>query len=73
MPAASEGTVKVAMYAYAAAEDNELSFEEGDRITNVDTSIDDDWWQGEVKGQTGLFPSAYVVNEDEYAAAMADQ
>lgn len=69
---ASEGVVKVAMYAYAAAEDNEISFEEGDRLTNVDTSIDDDWWQGELNGVTGLFPSAYVVDPEEYAAAMAE-
>lgn len=44
---------------YDAAEDNELSFKEGDRIVNID-KVDTDWWQGECNGRSGLFPAAYV-------------
>lgn len=48
---------------YDAAEDNELSFKEGDRIVNID-KVDTDWWQGECNGRSGLFPAAYVVAPD---------
>ena len=40
---------------YDAAEDNEISFKEGDRITSIE-KVDEDWWQGTINGQTGLFP-----------------
>jgi len=40
---------------YDAAEDNELSFKEGDKITEID-KVDADWWQGKANGATGLFP-----------------
>ena len=40
---------------YDAAEDNELSFKEGDKITEID-KVDEDWWQGKANGATGLFP-----------------
>ncbi|BDD59123.1 hypothetical protein MPDQ_005654 [Monascus purpureus] len=48
-----------ALYDYEAAEDNEISFPEGAKITNIEFP-DDDWWLGEYGGQTGLFPSNYV-------------
>lgn len=61
---------------YEAAEDNEIDFAEGDKITNIDkvrtsltrahSQVDTDWWQGTCKGKTGLFPAAYVVPVDEY-------
>jgi hypothetical protein len=57
-------------------EDNEISFPDGAKITNL-VSIrplcnrsfvtdctqefpDDDWWMGEYGGKSGLFPSNYV-------------
>ena len=43
------------MKSYDAAEDNELSFKEGDNITEID-KVDEDWWQGKANGATGLFP-----------------
>ena len=51
----------IAEYDYEAGEDNELTFEEGDVIVNIDF-VDDDWWLGELQktGQKGLFPSNYV-------------
>ena len=41
---------------YNAGEDNELSFREGDRITEID-AVSDDWWSGrDQHGNVGLFP-----------------
>ena len=41
---------------YDAAEDNEISFKEGERITSIER-VDSDWWQGKAaNGQVGLFP-----------------
>ena len=41
---------------YDAAEDNELSFHEGDRIVEIEAASED-WWQGkDVHGNVGLFP-----------------
>ncbi|CAE6507099.1 unnamed protein product [Rhizoctonia solani] len=55
------GVIAVALYDYDAGEENEISFKEGDRILQVDTSISDDWWNGTTaSGATGLFPAAYV-------------
>ena len=43
-------------YSYDAAEDNELSFREGDRITEIE-AVSDDWWSGrDQHGNVGLFP-----------------
>lgn len=52
---------------YEAAEDNELSFNQGDKITEID-KVDQDWWQGTANGATGLFPAAYVVDPENYEA-----
>lgn len=42
---------------YTAQEDNEISFEEGEMIYNVDTTISDDWWEGtNIHNESGLFP-----------------
>ena len=41
---------------YDRAEENELSFREGDRITEIEAASED-WWQGKDKdGNIGLFP-----------------
>jgi hypothetical protein len=43
-------------YSYDAAEDNELSFREGDRITEIE-AVSDDWWSGrDEHDNVGLFP-----------------
>nr|XP_048292615.1 intersectin-2 isoform X4 [Myodes glareolus] len=49
----------IAMYDYAANNEDELSFSKG-QLINVMNKDDPDWWQGEVNGVTGLFPSNYV-------------
>ncbi|KAG0269366.1 hypothetical protein BGZ95_002101 [Linnemannia exigua] len=57
--AASAGPSAVALYDYAAGEPNELSFNEGDVITDIEF-VTDDWWSGASNGASGLFPSNYV-------------
>ncbi|EGW35412.1 uncharacterized protein SPAPADRAFT_48408 [Spathaspora passalidarum NRRL Y-27907] len=54
-----------AEYDYEKDEDNEISFEEGDLIIDIEF-VDEDWWSGKHKatGAVGLFPSNYVkLNE----------
>lgn len=49
----------IAMYDYAANNEDELNFSKG-QLINVLNKDDPDWWQGEINGVTGLFPSNYV-------------
>ncbi|GJN72887.1 hypothetical protein PLIIFM63780_006953 [Purpureocillium lilacinum] len=58
-PAAGAGPTATALYDYEAAEDNELSFPEDAKITNLEFP-DEDWWFGHFNGQSGLFPANYV-------------
>ncbi|KAI9791146.1 MAG: hypothetical protein M1833_001705 [Piccolia ochrophora] len=53
----------IAQYDYEAAEENELSFAEGAKITGLEFP-DDDWWFGQCNGQSGLFPANYVQLEE---------
>ncbi|RAL08441.1 putative actin binding protein [Aspergillus homomorphus CBS 101889] len=56
---ASSEPSAIALYDYEAAEDNELSFPEGAKITHIEFP-DDDWWLGRYNGKSGLFPANYV-------------
>ncbi|CAI1881985.1 hypothetical protein SEUBUCD646_0C01550 [Saccharomyces eubayanus] len=60
-PKEKENSWATAEYDYDAAEDNELTFAENDKIINIEF-VDDDWWLGELEkdGSKGLFPSNYV-------------
>ncbi|KAM9315865.1 intersectin-2 [Gastrophryne carolinensis] len=49
----------IAMYDYIANNEDELNFSKG-QLINVINKDDTDWWQGEINGVTGLFPSNYV-------------
>ncbi|XP_075454596.1 intersectin-2 isoform X2 [Ascaphus truei] len=49
----------IAMYDYIANNEDELNFSKG-QLINVLHKDDADWWQGEINGTTGLFPSNYV-------------
>ena len=46
---------------YDAAEENEISFHEGERIVEIE-AVSDDWWQGKmVDGSVGLFPGMLLL------------
>ncbi|KIW07453.1 uncharacterized protein PV09_01425 [Verruconis gallopava] len=62
-PDTGAGRTATAQYDYEAAEDNELSFPDGAKITNVEFP-DEDWWFGEYGGKSGLFPANYVQLDD---------
>lgn len=64
-PAKPASPSATAEYDYEAAEDNELTFSENDKIINIEF-VDEDWWLGELEknGQKGLFPSNYVSLEN---------
>ena len=55
----SSGEKFSAIYTYVAQYEDELSFEAGD-IVMVQAKEEADWWRGECKGKTGVFPSNYV-------------
>lgn len=57
--AAGGGRFVVAVYSLAAGEDGELSFKQGDRI-EVLREDDSGWWEGQLRGEVGLFPENYT-------------
>ncbi|KAG8784683.1 ESCRT-0 subunit protein hse1 [Ceratobasidium sp. 428] len=57
-----------ALHDFAATEVGELSFKKGDIIKVVDRCFKD-WWRGQIKGRTGIFPVNYVEPLPEQTAA----
>ena len=47
------------LYGYTAQQDDELTINPGD-VVNIIEKYDEDWWQGELNGQVGIFPASYV-------------
>lgn len=46
----------IALYDYSASEENEISFSDGDIITDIEF-VSEDWWRGKAPdGTVGLFP-----------------
>uniref|UniRef100_A0A915PY96 SH3 domain-containing protein n=1 Tax=Setaria digitata TaxID=48799 RepID=A0A915PY96_9BILA len=58
-PLSSTGLTAVAIYDYQKQDDDEISFDPDDIITNID-QVDAGWWRGLCNGQYGLFPANYV-------------
>lgn len=50
-----------AMYDFAGESSDELSFARGELIRVID-AVSDEWWRGELRGRTGIFPTNYVVS-----------
>ncbi|CAG8697415.1 6971_t:CDS:10, partial [Funneliformis mosseae] len=57
-----------ALYDFDPTESGELGFSRGDVITVLD-SVYKDWWRGELRGKTGIFPVNYVEKLPEPTAA----
>ena len=57
-PEQSSGPYAITQYDYEAAEDNELGFNEGDKIVAIEFASDE-WWSGTLErtGDVGLFPA----------------
>ena len=53
------GPRAVATFSYDATSPDDLSFAEGDHIRLLE-KVSDEWYRGECKGQTGMFPSNFV-------------
>jgi len=49
-----------ALYDYQGENEGDLSFAEGDIINLIDQSNPDGWWEGEINGRQGFFPSNFV-------------
>ena len=59
----TEGVWARALYDYMAISDEELSFQEGMLIKIIrkdDNGVDDGYWEGELNGKVGVFPSLVV-------------
>lgn len=57
-----------ALHTFEATEPGELPFERGDVIRVVDRAYRD-WWRGQLRGRTGIFPVNYVEPLPEPSAA----
>lgn len=49
-----------ALYDFPGENEGDLAFYAGDQILILDTSDPSGWWQGELNGATGYFPSNFV-------------
>jgi hypothetical protein len=49
-----------ALHTFEPTEPNELAFDKGDLIKVVNREYKD-WWRGQLRGRTGIFPVNYVV------------
>lgn len=53
--------VATAVHAFSGQQPGDLSFAAGDRITVITkTESQYDWWEGELRGQVGIFPANFV-------------
>ena len=64
--APTQGLVARALYPYSADGETELSIKSGDLINLVQCS-DKYWWEGEVGGKVGFFPSSYVTIIEDHS------
>lgn len=51
-----------ALYSFEGQQPGDLNFQAGDRIIVISkTDSNFDWWEGKLRGQTGIFPANYVT------------
>uniref|UniRef100_F7F813 SH3 domain-containing YSC84-like protein 1 n=1 Tax=Ornithorhynchus anatinus TaxID=9258 RepID=F7F813_ORNAN len=51
-----------ALYSFEGQHPGDLSFQAGDKITVLSkTASHFDWWEGRLRGQTGIFPANYIT------------
>uniref|UniRef100_A0A1B0G7J7 FCH and double SH3 domains protein 2 n=1 Tax=Glossina morsitans morsitans TaxID=37546 RepID=A0A1B0G7J7_GLOMM len=65
----------IALYDYDATAEDELTFEEGQIIkivTKTAHGVDDGWWEGELDGKFGNFPSLVVEECDENGEPLSE-
>lgn len=63
----TEGIWARALYDYEAMTDEELTFTEGTLINILrkdENGVDDGFWEGEINGKVGVFPSLVVEEVD---------
>lgn len=73
---ASDQMYCCALYDYEASAEDELTFEEGQvirLITKEPHGVDDGWWEGELNGKVGNFPSLVVEECDENGEPFSDE
>eukprot|EP01101_Sappina_pedata_P002046 TRINITY_DN122_c0_g2_i2.p2 TRINITY_DN122_c0_g2~~TRINITY_DN122_c0_g2_i2.p2 ORF type:complete len:387 (+),score=198.40 TRINITY_DN122_c0_g2_i2:33-1163(+) len=58
--ASDHGTQLRALYDYPGEQEGDLAFAEADIITLIDSSDPSGWWEGEINGARGFFPSNFV-------------
>ncbi|XP_037905426.1 protein nervous wreck isoform X2 [Hermetia illucens] len=66
----------IALYDYDATAQDELTFEEGQIIKIITKSahgVDDGWWEGELDGKVGNFPSLVVEECDENGEPLTEE
>lgn len=54
----------VALYAYKASTTEDLEFAPGDVITIL-SKVNEEWLEGECNGKIGIFPSSFVMNQED--------
>merc|ERR1712147_282236 len=59
-----KGLCGTALYDYDAADTDEITFAEGEEITNIEMP-DPGWWIGICRGKRGIFPMAYIQLNDK--------
>ncbi|XP_056155549.1 neutrophil cytosol factor 2 [Lampris incognitus] len=57
-------TFLVAVHSFDSANPEDLSFHQGDRITLL-SKVNQDWFEGQCNGNTGIFPAAFVEEVSE--------
>ncbi|KAM3849511.1 neutrophil cytosol factor 2-like [Diretmus argenteus] len=49
----------VALHSYESSNPEDLTFHQGDTITFL-SKVNQDWWEGRCKGDSGIFPASFV-------------